>query len=69
MGMSINDITHLLRGEGGSAKRWHYSIVKCPRWLKGHSSEKRGCGEGGVKILKKWVMSFMDGDGPYTEYF
>ena len=51
MGPSISDVSHL--GGGGSAKRWHYSIN-----LISKMSDK---GEGGVKNLKTWVTSFMDG--------
>ena len=51
MGLSINNVTHL--GGGGSAKRWRYSIS-----LFSKMGDK---GEGGVKILKKRVTSFMDG--------
>ena len=48
---SINDVTRL--GGGGSAKRWRYSIsLFCKMGDKG---------EGGVKNLKKWVTSIMDG--------
>ena len=46
---SINDVTHL--GEGGSAKRWYYSI--------GLFSKMGDKGEQGVKNLKKWVKSFL----------
>ena len=43
------------RGEGGSAKRWRYFIslfIKITR------------GDRGVKNLKKWMTSFMDGTWP-----
>ena len=43
------------RGEGGSAKRWRYFIslfIKITR------------GDRGVKNLKKWMTSFMDGPWP-----
>ena len=48
-GRAINDVTHL----GGSAKKWRYSISIF--------SKMGDKGEGGVKDLKKWVTSFMDG--------
>ena len=48
-GQSINDVTHL----GRSAKKWRYSISIF--------SKMGDKGEGGVKNLKKWVTSFMDG--------
>ena len=48
----INDVTHLA-GKGGSAKRWRYSISLF--------SKMGDEGEGGVKNLKNWVTSFMDG--------
>ena len=47
---------HPLRGEGGSAKRWHYFISIF--------SKMGDKGEGRVKNLKKWVPSFMDGPLP-----
>ena len=44
---------HPLKGEGGLAKRWCHSIsLFCKMGDKG---------EGGVKNLKKWVTSCMDG--------
>ena len=49
MGPSINDVTHL--GGGGSDKRWCYSIS-----LFSKMCDK---GEGGIKNLKKSVMSFI----------
>ena len=50
--MSINDVTHFGGGQGGSAKRWCYSMrLFCKMGDKG---------EGRVKIFKKWVTSFMD---------
>ena len=52
-GPSMNNVIHLLRGKGRSAKRWCDSIS-----LFSKMGDK---GEGGVKSLKKWVTSFMDG--------
>ena len=49
IGPSINNVTHL---GGGSTKRWWYSISLFSKM--GYKREE------GVKILKKWVMSFMD---------
>ena len=46
-------MTSPTQGEGGSAKRWHYSIS-----LFRKMGEK---GEVGIKSLKKLVMSFMAG--------
>ena len=43
--------------EGGSAKRWRYSISLI--------SKMGDKGEGGVKNLKNWVTSFMDGSIQY----
>ena len=51
---AINKWHHPLRGEGGSAKRWHYSMSIS---LFINMGEKA---EGGVKNLKKWVTSMMD---------
>ena len=45
MGQSMNDVTYL--GEGGSAKS--------------QFSKMGDKGEQGVKNLKKWMTSFMDG--------
>ena len=53
---SISDVTHL--GGGESAKRWHYSIS-----LYSKMGDKE---QGGVKNLKKWVTSFMD--GPFLDF-
>ena len=50
---AINNWRLPLRGEGGITKRWCYSISQFSKM-----SDK---GEGGVKNLKKWVTSFMDG--------
>ena len=51
IGLFINDVTHL--GGGGFADWWCYSIsLFCKMGDKG---------EGGVKNLKKWVTSCMDG--------
>ena len=55
---AIHKWRHLLRGEGGSSKRWRYSINLFSRM-----GDK---GEGGVKNLKKWVASFMDNRRRHT---
>ena len=48
--------------EGGSAKKWRYSLS-----LFSKMGDK---GEGEVKNLKKWLTSFMDGPfvGCYCQY-
>ena len=51
-------MSHTL-GEGGSAKSWHSSISLF---------SKMGDEEGGIKNLKKWVTSFMDGGPKTTKY-
>ena len=50
---AVHKWRHPLSGEGGSAKKWLYSII-----LYSKMGDK---GEGGVKNLQKWVPSFMDG--------
>ena len=54
MGLSINDVIHLLRGRGDLPK----GNISLYAYL---FSKMGDMGEGGVKNLKKWVMSFIDG--------
>ena len=49
---TVHKWRHPLRGEGGSAKRWHYSISLF--------SKMGNQGDRGVKKLKKRVTSFLD---------